>query len=442
MFESFFRFCCCACLATSVALSTPPQRAKEPVDYVDPYIGSIGHLLTSTSPSVQYPYGMVRLAPVASARNGDRYFAHDISGFPAGAATLMATTGALALGESVAADEAVFRELLPELVSHNGQLWSFGRGLARRAADPVNIWDRLLDALAATAEGWRRIQVLCGFMHALHETSSEVAGELLDLALQDERSAPTLPAFQAVVGIDQRGVGRLMSALSSDLTPVGNYQGLIIGGPSDSIPAEQFKDLVVMIASKPGGFDVAADILNRRLHQEKTQRQKHTAEVIDAGRHLIRQMPFTKECNSHRDYSWGQIIRSCLVGDIGAAIVKDVCRRLKEAVSAYTAYSFYNDDLIAGLFAVHSTTALDAFCGGELKQLEQGLRMIQDLRQNPLDECRRTSCSPGATRNPGSAIPPSPPRLRSAMEKRKTPRSSGPNSRFICLSVRPSAVRC
>src|ERR1035441_2492467 len=37
MFESFFRFCCCACLATSVALSAPPQRAKEPVDYVDPY---------------------------------------------------------------------------------------------------------------------------------------------------------------------------------------------------------------------------------------------------------------------------------------------------------------------------------------------------------------------------------------------------------------------
>ena len=140
-----------------------------------------------------------------------------------------------------------------------------------------------------------------------------------------------------------------------------------------------------MIASKPGGFDVAADILNRRLHQEKTQRQEHTAEVIDAGRHLIRQMPFTKECNSHRDYSWGPIIRSCLVGDIGAAIVKDVCRRLKEAVSAYTAYSFYNDDLIAGLFAVHPTTAPDAFCGGELKQLEQGLRMIQDLRQNPLD---------------------------------------------------------
>jgi predicted alpha-1,2-mannosidase len=91
--DFFVRFCCCACLATSAAVSATPQRAKEPVDYVDPYIGSIGHLLTSTQPTVQYPFGMVRLAPLTPARSGDRYFAHDISGFPAGAATLMATTG-------------------------------------------------------------------------------------------------------------------------------------------------------------------------------------------------------------------------------------------------------------------------------------------------------------------------------------------------------------
>jgi putative alpha-1,2-mannosidase len=91
--DFFFRFCCCACLATSAALSATPQRAKEPVDYVDPYIGSIGHLLTSTTPSVQYPYGMVHFAPLTrrEARTG---ISRTISpAFPAGAATLMATTG-------------------------------------------------------------------------------------------------------------------------------------------------------------------------------------------------------------------------------------------------------------------------------------------------------------------------------------------------------------
>ncbi len=70
---------------------------KAPVDYVNPYIGSVSIMLTSTVPEVQYPHGMVRLSPVAPTQ-GDRYFADHISGFPAGPATVMAWTGASAAG--------------------------------------------------------------------------------------------------------------------------------------------------------------------------------------------------------------------------------------------------------------------------------------------------------------------------------------------------------
>jgi len=63
---------------------------KTPVDYVDPNIGTIGHLLTATVPYVQYPHGMFRAAPVTTPGVQDRYFADRIYGFPAGPATLMA----------------------------------------------------------------------------------------------------------------------------------------------------------------------------------------------------------------------------------------------------------------------------------------------------------------------------------------------------------------
>ena len=33
---------------------------QEPVDYVNPNIGTIGHLLTATTPDVQLPRGMIR----------------------------------------------------------------------------------------------------------------------------------------------------------------------------------------------------------------------------------------------------------------------------------------------------------------------------------------------------------------------------------------------
>ena len=60
------------------------RQTKEPVDYVNPNIGGIGHMLTATSPTVQLPYSMMRIAPITTPRITDRYLADKIYGFPAG----------------------------------------------------------------------------------------------------------------------------------------------------------------------------------------------------------------------------------------------------------------------------------------------------------------------------------------------------------------------
>ena len=68
-------------------------QTKQPVDYVDPNIGSISHLLKSVPPTVQLPYGMMRLAPVVSPGIPDYYLAQKIYGFPLDGPVLMPTTG-------------------------------------------------------------------------------------------------------------------------------------------------------------------------------------------------------------------------------------------------------------------------------------------------------------------------------------------------------------
>lgn len=66
-------------------------KAKDPVDYVDPYIGSIGHLLTSTTPFVQLPHGMAQAWPIVPPGTTDRYLADRLHGIRFAYATLMAT---------------------------------------------------------------------------------------------------------------------------------------------------------------------------------------------------------------------------------------------------------------------------------------------------------------------------------------------------------------
>ena len=65
---------------------------KMPADYVNPYIGTISHMLASTRPEVMLPYGMARSTPVVK-DCGDYYCNDRIQGYPMGLATVMPGKG-------------------------------------------------------------------------------------------------------------------------------------------------------------------------------------------------------------------------------------------------------------------------------------------------------------------------------------------------------------
>jgi len=81
-------------LSPAKPIASQSRSEKQPVDYVNPNIGGIGHLLTSVSPDVQRPHGMVQIAPVVGPGVTDAYLADRIYGFSAATSILMPTTGA------------------------------------------------------------------------------------------------------------------------------------------------------------------------------------------------------------------------------------------------------------------------------------------------------------------------------------------------------------
>lgn len=60
------------------------------VKYVNPNVGTIGHLLTATKPNVQYPHGMMMISPDFTPGITDRYIADKIFSFPVGPVSVMA----------------------------------------------------------------------------------------------------------------------------------------------------------------------------------------------------------------------------------------------------------------------------------------------------------------------------------------------------------------
>ena len=249
------------------------------------------------------------------------------------------------LGQAVAADEQVFGDLLAELVSSEGRLWSFGRGLAGGAKDPSALWKQLVTQLADTAEGQRKVQILCGFLHAMHARSPEVANLFLDDALQHAILAPWYPILQIAVGIDRQGVDRLKRSLVLGKAPIWIYRNLAAGRVTDPISGKDFKEPVLEIAAKPDGLDAASDIVYMRLHSAEGQKQSLAPEIIDAGCELLRHLKFTKQ-NGHNDYMLGAICKSCLIGATDTAIAQQICRKLADSISKYETYALYYGDLL------------------------------------------------------------------------------------------------
>lgn len=66
---------------------------KEPVDYVNPAIGGVSMLLSTTRPMVQLPHGYPQVTPDLNPGVNDSYVATKIYGFPAGGVSIMPSTG-------------------------------------------------------------------------------------------------------------------------------------------------------------------------------------------------------------------------------------------------------------------------------------------------------------------------------------------------------------
>jgi hypothetical protein len=281
------------------------------------------------------------------------------------------------LGKAVAQDQNTFDALLPELVSSDGSLWSFGRGLAENTHDPATTWDRLVAQLASLPVENQRVQALRGFLHGLSSTTPELANHLLEGAVEHSTLSKWYPWLAVSIDIDKQGVIRLRRSLTVGSAPISGYRNLSGGRASDPIPGDDFRSLVLEIAAKPEGLPVALDIVYMRLHSEK-DRKSLTPEVIDSGRRLLQQVKFTKG-NDREDYDLEEIGRMCLDGDQGAQIVREVCLRLRDAVSTYETFAFRHDGLLNGFLAAQPIATLDGLLGGNAAEIRVGSRIFSDV---------------------------------------------------------------
>jgi len=293
---------------------------------------------------------------------------------------------AIELGRAVAADQNAFAALLPELVAgRSDQLWMFGRGLAEAARERRAVWNQLVAQLGATPKDKQNVQLFRGFLNALSISEPELVSALLDDSVESEALGPWYPVLQTSVGLDAIGVDRLIRSLEVRKAGIGLYRSLVMGGLTNQLSGTDFNRLLTRIAAEPEGVDIAIEILSMRI--SFAPGQSSARELIDIGCELMRRLTFARRGQTD-DYRLGIIAKHCLIGEKGAAAVREICENLKDAVSKSQTYAFYHTDLLKILFSAQPLAALESLYGGDESEFRLGVRILEQaaqLHRTPFD---------------------------------------------------------
>ncbi len=282
------------------------------------------------------------------------------------------------LGAAVATDDALFTELLPDLLRGGNRVWAFGRGLASAAPDRHVTWTRLVEGLERLAVEQRDVQVLRGFLVELWEQDKGLVQELLDAALDQPALLTNLPLLHSAVGLDEHGVERLKQALSTGRVPIWMFRNLANGRATDHLSSSLLKDLLLLIAEQDDGFDVALEILDMCLLSDSSDQREYEPELIEAGQELLRRAPFRRN-NANDDYRLADIARACLTDPASGPIAAEITARLRLAVANYETHSFDNNHLLTALLEHHPMAVLDAMFAGESDEQQVGSSVFERL---------------------------------------------------------------
>jgi hypothetical protein len=278
----------------------------------------------------------------------------------------------------VAVESGAFAELLPELVRARGdQVWSFGRGLAQGAVDPVTVWKQLVGQLKIAHGEAASSVVYGGFLNGLHQKNQALAGSLLYEVIEDDLLGECYPVLETAAGtIDALGLRRLIRSLEFGRAPIHLYRALGGGGVTHGITGPDFNNLLLRISDRPQGVDVAMEILFMRLSFNREGSSPD--ELVEIGCELLRRLKVTGGIDSNLAYKLQIVGRHCLTGDKGAATVREVCTKLRDAISRSEASAYGHREFLQVLFNAQPLAGLQSLCSGDAAMVKIGVRVLEN----------------------------------------------------------------
>jgi hypothetical protein len=124
------------------------------------------------------------------------------------------------------------------------------------------------------------------------------------------------------------------------------------------------------------GIHVAVEILYMRLFSDQGRISPN--EFIEIGCELMRRLNITADTGPNFAQRLQIIGKRCLIGDVGAATVREVCTKLKEAISRSEASAYGHREFLQVLFSTQPLAVLQSLCSGDAAMVKIGISVLEN----------------------------------------------------------------
>jgi hypothetical protein len=303
---------------------------------------------------------------------------------------------ATGLGTEVAADEAVLRELMPEIVCAKGPLFYFGRGLARGSPNTERLWHELVVCFDGACKDKRDVAVFRGILFELESNDPAQVGRLLDDAIMHLPLGFYFPYLQSSVSLDEKGVLRLVKSLEVGIAPITAYCDLRAENEMNNTLKAALKKYFEALVHKNGGCEVAAQLLSTRFFQDDQYNREHAPEFIESGITLLKNLTFD-DLRGVNDYNFRRVVEVCLSDVNKHDLAKKICRRYVTAIIERSALASEYIDNLKIFFKIQPRAILDILASDHVSSDKKGApadgfwiiqtsRMVKDDLLEHIDE--------------------------------------------------------
>jgi hypothetical protein len=311
----------------------------------------------------------------------------DADGFDADKAFKRVTDRVAELARAALKDDALLDGLAPRLLSDgSGQRYAFGRYLAESTADVSARWSTLREAFSQIEPENRSTRFLAGFIDGAARNDASATGRILDAAISDPVLASYFPELQESHE-DAAAAQRLIASLDLGAAPAARFGWPVVRWRGDSSSLGVYRELVLRLAAKPGGYAPAIDSLGMAFHHCATNHQQLDEELLGLGRDVMSLYSFDHKPNANFDHHIETIAEVCLRGPHGASLATEMSQRFAEALSNYSSGANDLKGLACALFKHHPIAALDAFLGyvGADDRRRSALWRFSMMRESPVN---------------------------------------------------------